>query len=55
MFFKVRALQSNFTFLTPALPQDLDVLSRPVTYVTWRVDASDGREHQVELYFDLSR
>lgn len=50
--FQGAGVHVKLTFLTPALPQDLDVLSRPVTYVTWRVDASDGREHQVELYFD---
>ena len=25
----------TLTFLTPALPNDLDVLSRPLTYLTW--------------------
>src|SRR5580700_1284674 len=50
--FEGAGVRVKLTFLTPALPQDLDVLSRPVTYVTWRVEASDNREHQVELYFD---
>jgi hypothetical protein len=43
------------TFLTPALPGDLDVLTRPVTYVVWEVSASDGREHDVALYLDASQ
>ena len=50
--FEGAGVRVKLTFLTPALPQDLDVLSRPATYVTWRVEASDNREHQVELYFD---
>ena len=44
----------TLTFLTPALPNDLDVLTRPVTYVVWEVAASDGREHDVALYLDAS-
>ena len=40
------------TFTTPALPDDLDLLSRPATYVTWRVGSEDGRSHDVALYFD---
>jgi hypothetical protein len=45
-------VQLTLTFLTPALPEDLDVLSRPVTYVVWDVKSTDGREHAVSLYFD---
>src|SRR5690348_1018713 len=37
----------SLTFLTPTLPDDLEVLSRPVTYVVWRARATDGREHAV--------
>ena len=40
------------TFFTPALPDDLDVLSRPVTYLSWTVRATDGGRHAVQLYFD---
>jgi len=29
------------------LPDDLDVLTRPVTYVTWEAAATDGKTHQV--------
>jgi hypothetical protein len=42
----------TLTFFTPALPENLDVLSRPVTYVVWRVQSSDARTHQVGIYFD---
>jgi hypothetical protein len=39
-------------FLTPALPQDLDVMSRPATYITWRVSSMDGKRHDLSIYFD---
>ena len=41
-------------FLTPALPDDLDILSRPVTYVTFETQGLDGAAHTVQLYFDLT-
>ena len=42
----------KLTFLTPALPNDLDILSRPATYLTWRVESTDGKPHQASIYFD---
>ena len=42
------------TFMTAALPEDLMIYSRPVTYVTWKVRATDGGKHQVSVYFDAS-
>src|SRR5579871_2627642 len=45
-------VQVTLTFLTPALPDDLDVLSRPLTYLRWDVKAADGKSHAVALYFD---
>src|SRR5439155_3028737 len=39
-------------FMTPSLPADLDVLSRPVTYITWNVESADGKPHQTQIYFD---
>ncbi len=42
----------RLTFTTPALPEDLDLLSRPVTYLSWDVQSTDSQAHEVELYFD---
>ncbi len=44
----------ELTFFTPALPDDLDVLSRPLSYVEWDVRSADGKQHNVALYFDAS-
>jgi hypothetical protein len=44
----------TFTFMTPALPSDLNVLSRPVTYLTWTVQSADGAPHTVALYDSTS-
>ena len=42
----------TLTFMTPSLPSDLDLLSRPVTYITWNVASADGKPHQTQIYFD---
>jgi hypothetical protein len=45
-------IQLTLSFVTPALPADLDVLSRPTTYITWKVQSTDAHPHQIEIYFD---
>lgn len=47
-------VQVNVTFTTPALPEDLMIYSRPVTYVSWEVLSTDGKGHTVKVYFDAS-
>src|SRR5215472_7476729 len=44
----------TLTFLTADLPDDIDLLSRPVTYLTWEAQATDGQKHNVSVYFDAS-
>ena len=43
----------TLTFLTPALLHKLEILSRPVTYICYDLVSSDGRAHEVEIYFDF--
>jgi hypothetical protein len=50
--FEGAGVELTLTFLTPALADDLDVLSRPATYLTWQVRSTDGKPHNVDLYFD---
>ncbi len=44
----------DFTFTTPTFPDSLDLVSRPVTYLTWDVRATDGQTHDVSLYLDVT-
>ena len=39
-------------FLSPLIPNDLDLLTRPVTYITFTLSATDENKHSVEIYFD---
>jgi hypothetical protein len=44
----------TLTFMTPALPQDLDALSLPLSFITWQVRAVDGKNHAVSIYDSTS-
>lgn len=52
--FEGENVRVTLSFLTPALPQDLDLLSRPVTYVVWQGQTLDGKAHAVEVYFEAA-
>src|SRR5207302_943257 len=52
--FDGKNIHLTLTFMTPALPDDLDILSRPVTYVTWEMKSTDRDSHKVAVYFDAS-
>jgi hypothetical protein len=49
--FEGAGVHITLTFLTPLLPHDLDVYSRPVTYLIWEARAVDGRTHAVSIYY----
>jgi len=44
----------TLTFLTPALPEDIDLLSRPVTYLTYDLRSTDGKKHEVSIQLEAS-
>lgn len=52
--FEGEGTRVTLTFMTPALPDDLMVYSRPVTYLTWSIQAIDGATHKAQVYFDAS-
>lgn len=44
-------VELTLTFVTPALPADLELMSTPITAVVWDVRSIDGREHTVSAMF----
>src|SRR5437660_3113124 len=52
--FDAGGIRMALTFTSPLIPQDLDVMSRPATYLTWDVHSVDTQTHQVSLYFDCT-
>ena len=49
--FRADQVELTLTFFTPAFPGDLDILSRPVTYLT--VSASRQGSHEVSILIDV--
>jgi hypothetical protein len=50
--FSGASVKVELTFFTPALTDDLEVLSRPLSYVEYTVTSTDGKEHDASVYFD---
>jgi hypothetical protein len=51
--FRAGGVTLDFVFFTPALPADLDIYSRPVTYLTWSAQSEDGAAHRVSILLDV--
>ena len=52
--FRDAGVELTVTFLSPLLASDLDILSRPVSYVTFDVRSADGASHDAALYLDAT-
>ncbi len=52
--FEDPSVHVTLTFLTPSLADDLDLFSRPVTYLTWDVRSVDGKPHDASVFFSAS-
>ena len=52
--FEGQGVHITLTFTTPLLAADLEILARPVTYLTWQVRSEARKPHVVSLYFDAS-
>jgi Domain of unknown function (DUF4965)/Domain of unknown function (DUF1793)/Domain of unknown function (DUF5127)/Domain of unknown function (DUF4964) len=52
--FEAAGVRLEVRFFSAALPRDLEALSRPVNYLTWKIGSTDGRPHAVDLLLDVS-
>ena len=41
-------------FMTPLLMDDLKLMSRPISYISYEIIVKDGKEHQISVYLDAS-
>ena len=46
-------VEVKLMFLTPALPDDPDLLSVPVTFVSFEAKAADGKKHKIRIFLRL--
>lgn len=44
----------NLTFRTPLLLDNPNLMSRPVSYISYDIRFKDGKKHNIEIYFDIS-
>jgi len=44
----------QLTFTSPLLIDNLDILQRPVSYISYSVKSTDGGQHHAQLYFGAS-
>lgn len=52
--FEGGGVRLQLTFTSPLLPSDLDLMSRPVTYVTVAVESADGAAHNIQVFFSAA-
>lgn len=46
-------LHMTLSFRTPLLMDDLKLMSRPVSYISYTIDFKDGKTHNTRVYFDI--
>ncbi|HBG42591.1 MAG TPA: glutaminase [Porphyromonadaceae bacterium] len=52
--FECGPVELDVIFTAPLLMDDLDLLSRPVNYLTYQVRSSDGQQHDVQIYLETT-
>jgi hypothetical protein len=52
--FAANGINLNVEFMSPLLPDDYEILSRPVSYITFSAKSTDGKSHSVQIYYDNS-
>jgi hypothetical protein len=52
--YEAHGVEVAMRFLSPLLPNRVDVSSRPASYISWDTRSIDGKAHDVEIYFDMT-
>lgn len=52
--FETDKVRLELSFMSPLLLDDLKLLSRPISYISYKLTALDGKDHKIHLFFGLS-
>lgn len=52
--FKAGGIDLSLTFTSPLLMEDLHLISRPISYITYQVKSNDKKVHRVEVLFNAA-
>lgn len=52
--FKCGKVDLQVTFTSPLLLNDMSILTRPVSYISYKVNSNDHKPHNVKVYFGAS-
>lgn len=52
--FTCGGIDLDLVFTAPLFMDDLDKMSAPVNYISYQVNANDGKEHDVQIYFETT-
>lgn len=52
--FNCGSVDVDLIFTAPMIMTDLELMSRPVNYLTWQIRSNDGKQHEVQVYFAAS-
>ena len=52
--FEANGVALKLTFTTPLLYDDLTILSRPVSYISYEVESIDNQDHEIQIFFETT-
>jgi hypothetical protein len=52
--FECGSIKLKVIFTSPLLTDNLNILSRPISYITYQVSSLDNKKHDVQIYFEAS-
>ena len=52
--FDGNGIHVTMSFMSPALPDDIDAITRPANYIQWKVSSVDGKPHVVKIFDSAS-
>ena len=53
--FQCGPVELKVDFVAPLLLDDLEVMARPVNYISYDLASTDGQAHDIQLYFEMGR